>query len=89
MLKRRKQHCPQLPDNTVNYYREQLYRELSHMFKWENLPLTVPQDYLERSLVRHGNVLFYEHPDIGLDILQAEVIGHNRHNYQHTPEQLY
>lgn len=80
MVNKRKQYGPQLPDNTVNYYREQLYRELSHMFIWENLPATVPQDYLERSLVRHGNVLFYEHPDIGLDILQAEVIGHNRHN---------
>lgn len=79
-MKRRKHHIPQLPDNLVNFYREQLYRELSHMFKWNNLPTTVPQDYLERSLVRHGNVLFYEHPGIGLDILQAEVIGLNRHN---------
>ena len=81
MARKRKYYTgPQLPDNTVNFYREQLYRELSHMFKWENLPPTVPQDYLERSLIRHGNVLFYEHPDIGLDILQCEVIGYNRHN---------
>ena len=80
MVKRIKQHYPQPPCNIVDFYREQLYRELSHMFKWENLPTTVPHDYLERSLIRHGNVLFYEHPDIGLDILQAEVIGYNRHN---------
>lgn len=71
---------PTIPDNKLLFFREQLYRELSHMFKWEGLPQTVPHDYLERSLIRHGNVLFYEHENIGLDVLQAEVIGHNRHN---------
>lgn len=80
MVKGRKHYFPQPPGNIVDFYREQLYRELSHMFRWKNLPTTIPQDYLERSLIRHGNVLFYEHPDLGLDILQAEVIGHNRHN---------
>ena len=80
MGKRLRHYRPQPPDDLVNFYREQLFRELSHMFKWHNLPPTVPEDYLERSLIRHGNVLFYEHPDIGLDVLQAEVIGHNRHN---------
>ena len=80
MGRRLKHYKPQLAEELVDFYREQLYRELSHMFKWKNLPSTVPQDYLERSLVRHGNVLFYEHPDIGLDVLQAEVIGYNRHN---------
>ena len=80
VIKGKKVYGPQLPVDMVNFFREQLFRELTHMFKWENLPPTVPQDYLERSLIRHGNVLFYEHPDIGLDILQAEVIGHNRHN---------
>ena len=80
MARVRKHYVPQPPENVVNFYREQLYRELSHMFKWKNLPTTIQQDYLERSLIRHGNVLFYEHPDFGLDVLQAEVIGHNRHN---------
>lgn len=80
MSRRLRRYNPQPSDDLVNFFREQLYRELSHMFKWKNLPPTVPQDYLERSLIRHGNVLFYEHPDIGLDILQCEVIGFNRHN---------
>lgn len=80
MARNRKHYVPQPPENIVNFYREQLYRELSHMFEWKNLPTTIQQDYLERSLIRHGNVLFYEHPDFGLDVLQAEIIGHNRHN---------
>lgn len=75
-----KPNGPTIKDDKMRFFTEQLYRELSHMFKWENLPQTVPEDYLERSLIRHGNVLFYEHENIGLDILQAEVTGYNRHN---------
>lgn len=71
---------PSIPDDKLNFYREQLYRELSHMFKWEGLPTTIPVDYLERSLVRTGKVLFYEDDNIGLDVMQAEIIGYNRHN---------
>lgn len=71
---------PTIPDDKINYFREQLFRELAHMFIWEGLPRTIPHDYLERSLVRHGYVLFYEDENIGLDVLQAEVTGYNRHN---------
>jgi hypothetical protein len=70
---------PTIPDDKIQYYREQLYRELSHMFKWEGLPTTVPQDYLERNLVRYGYVLFYEDENIGQDILRCTVTGFNRH----------
>jgi hypothetical protein len=71
---------PTIPDDKLNYYREQLLRELSHLFKWEGLPSTVPQDYLERSLVREGYVLYYADENIGHDVLVAAVNGYNRHN---------
>src|SRR5690625_778185 len=75
---------PNIPEQRVRFYREQLYRELSHMFKWEGLPTTIPHDYLERSLVRTGQVLFYEDEMIGLDVIQAQATGHNRHNMPTT-----
>lgn len=72
-------NMPTIPDHKLNFYREQLYRELSHMFKWEGLPSSIPVDYLERNLIRHGRVMMFEDEEIGLDILRAEVIGFNRH----------
>ena len=72
-------NMPTIPDHKLTFYREQLYRELSHMFKWEGLPKSIPVDYLERGLIRHGRVMFYEDENIGLDILRAEVTGYNRH----------
>lgn len=71
---------PTIPDDKITYFREQLYRELSHMFKWDGLPATVPQDYLERNLIRHGYVLVYKEDSIGLDVLRATVEGYNRHD---------
>jgi len=71
---------PTIPDNKVEFYREQLYRELSHMFEWHNLPPTIPRDYLERNLIRNGHVMFYYDENIGMDILRAEVTGMNRHD---------
>jgi hypothetical protein len=50
------------------------------MFEWKGLPQTVPQDYLERNLVRYGYCLFYEDEEIGHDILRCEVTGFNRHD---------
>ena len=70
---------PSIPDDKILYYTEQLYRELSHMFEWEGLPNTVPADYLERTLIRHGYVLYYEDENIGQDVLRCEVMGFNRH----------
>lgn len=71
---------PTIPDDKIYYFKEQLYRELAHMFKWEGLPPTIPQDYLERNLVRYGYVLAYEDENIGLDVLRCEVTGFNRHD---------
>lgn len=70
---------PTIPDDKIYFYREQLFRELSHMFKWEGLPATIPEDYVEDNLIRHGYVLFYEDENIGQDILRAQVLGYNRH----------
>lgn len=73
-------NIPTLPDDKVNYYREQLYQQLAHMFQWDGLPQTVPNDYIEHNLVRHGYLLFYEEESIGLDVLRATVLGWNRHD---------
>lgn len=70
---------PVLSEDKVNYFRQQLYRELSCMFEWEGLPQTVPNDYLERNLVRYGYVLYYEDEIIGQDVLRCEIQGWNRH----------
>lgn len=70
---------PSIPTGKLHYFQEQLARELAHLFKWENLPDTIPKDYLERSLIRHGQVLFYEDEFIGHDVLRCSVTGKNRH----------
>jgi hypothetical protein len=72
---------PTIPDNKIYYYREQLFRELSHMFEWKGLPTSIPADYIEDNLIRYGYVLFYEDENIGLDALRAEVRGYNRHGF--------
>ena len=77
-------NTPTLPDDKVNYFKEQLYRELSHMFEWEGLPETIPADYIERNLVRYGYVLFYKDENIGLDVLRTATIGFNRHDLPAT-----
>ena len=71
---------PTIPDDKLFYFKEQLYMELAHMFEWTGLPQTVPQDYLERNLVRYGYCLYYEDEEIGQDILRCEVVGYNRHD---------
>jgi hypothetical protein len=75
-----KPNSPTIPDDKIWFFREQLYRELAHLFQWQGLPTTVPADYLERNLVRYGYCLFYEDENIGLDVLRCEVTGYNRHD---------
>ena len=75
-----RRNMPTIPDDKFRYFTEQLYRELSSMFIWKGLPDTIAVDYLERELIRGGRVLYYEHEDIGEDVLSAEPLGHNRHN---------
>ena len=73
-------NVPTIPDEKLHFYREQLLRELTHLFKWEGLPPTIPVDYLERTLIRDGYVLFYEDEDIGKDVIACDIRGYNRHN---------
>jgi hypothetical protein len=70
---------PTIPDDKIYFFKEQLYRELSHMFEWTGLPTSIPADYIEDNLMRYGYVLFYEDENIGLDALRCEVWGYNRH----------
>lgn len=67
-----------------NYYKEQLLRELGQMFRWKNLPESVPEDYLERTLIRSGYGLFYYSDEIGIDFLKCTATGYNRHNQPTT-----
>lgn len=67
-----------------NFYKEQLLRELSQMFKWENLPESVPHDYLERTLIRSGYGLLYYSDELGIDFLKCTATGYNRHNQPTT-----
>lgn len=71
---------PTIPDDKFAFYREQLYNEIEHLFEWENLPTSVPADYLERTLVRTGQLLFYKDEEIGTDVLSCTTHGYNRHN---------
>lgn len=71
---------PTLPDDKIDRYRERLYRELSNLFEWQGMPEGIPLDYLERTLVRNGSVLFYYKEDLGFDCLACTTSGHNRHN---------
>ncbi|MGL5549161.1 MAG: hypothetical protein ACRDD4_05660 [Culicoidibacterales bacterium] len=62
------------------FFEELLYRQLENMFEWEGLPTTTQLDYLERSLIRWGSVMFYLHEQIGFDVMQASAVGFNRHS---------
>lgn len=75
-----------VPSKTT-YFREQLYREISNLFEWEGLPEEIPLDYLERTLVRHGQVMFFYEPDtFGYMALRAS----NRYNNVYgRPTQAY
>lgn len=62
------------------FFSEQLYSQLENMFTWSGLPDSVPSDYLERTLVRYGYLMYYYDDNIGEDILRASPFGYNRHD---------
>ncbi len=65
-------------DDKVNFFREQLFREVSNLFEWEGLPEGIPADYLEKQLVRGGRVMFFTEPEtFGYMALPCSVMGHN------------
>ncbi len=69
---------PTLPDDKINFYREKLFREVSNLFIWKNVPNEIPTDYLERTLVRHGRVMFFYDGDVyGYMALRAGIRGFN------------
>lgn len=80
MGKNKNYTMPSVDWELKNFYREQLFRELSNLFKWENLPTSIPVDYLERTLIRYGMIMFYKDKNIGHDVLQCTIRGYNRHN---------
>ena len=69
---------PTLPDDKIRFYTERLFREVSNLFIWHGLPEEIPVDYLERTLVRHGRVMFfYDEEAYGYMALRANVEGYN------------
>jgi hypothetical protein len=46
-------------------------------FKWENMPSSIDTDYLEKTLLENGNVIFFNDEDIGLLALRGNLIGLN------------
>lgn len=71
-------HLPSIPDNKIQFYRDKLFREVTNLFEWEGLPEEIPTDYLERSLVTHGRVMFFYDPNAyGYMALSCGVRGVN------------
>lgn len=69
---------PTLPDDKIVFYSERLFREVSNLFIWNGLPDEIPVDYLERTLVRHGRVMFFYDEEVyGYMALRANVEGYN------------
>lgn len=45
-------------DLYLNNYVDMMFNRTQKMFKWENLPTTIPQEILEKMLQKNGNVFF-------------------------------
>lgn len=72
---------PSIPDNKINFYRKRLSREVSNLFKWEGLPEEIPEDYLERTLIHNGMVMFfYDESAYGYMALESQIRGFNLYN---------
>lgn len=66
-MRRRTQFGESLNDNMRSYheYVDRLTELSMSMFKWENLPDTVDERYLELTLFRNGNAVFFKDEVIG------------------------
>ena len=70
-------NLPTIPDDKYNYYADRLFRELSNMFEWKGLPEEIPVDYLERNLIRHGQVMLFYDDEYGYLALRCSTRGIN------------
>lgn len=53
------------------HYRRQLLELALTIFKWENLPDTISERWIEMCLIRYGRVLFCKSSDFGIAALQV------------------
>lgn len=78
---------PTIPEDKVEFYRRKLWREVSNLFAWENMPKELPLDYLENTLVRKGRVLFFNDSEVyGHMVLEAVARGKNIYGQSTTAE---
>ena len=74
-------NTPAILDDKVRFYRNRLVREVSNLFTWEGLPEEIPADYLERTLILHGQAMFFYDIDAyGFMALRCGVRGFNLYN---------
>ncbi len=72
---------PTIPDDKVIYFKDKLIREVTNLFEWEGLPEGIPVDYLERSLILKGRVMFFYEPKAyGYMALESQIRGVNLYN---------
>ncbi len=76
---------PSIPDDKHKFYIKKLRREVSNLFRWEGLPSEIPVDYLEKTLIEHGTVMFfYEENVYGYMALRCGVRGYNLYDQPTT-----
>jgi len=64
-------------EDIENFYYNKLMRELSQLFKWENLPSEIPYDYMEKALIHSGRVMYFYDNDMGFMTLSCSTMGVN------------
>lgn len=74
-MSRRRKTGGKYYDNWYNHYRRQLYELALTVFKWENLPPTVSERWIEKQLIDSGKILFYHSELIGYTALQVVRAG--------------
>ena len=68
---------PTIADDKFMFFKSKLLREVSNLFIWSNLPDEIPKDYLERSLIQHGRVMFFPDDNLGYMALVCSTQGYN------------
>lgn len=82
MSKRNKLFWDAVTKNNASYfmYVERLTNIALSIFKWNNLPDTVDERYLEMQLLMNGYILYFDEPDIG-NVVMKGTIGGEFNNY--------